>query len=255
MTAVASYPRTMAELLALTEAQPDDAFFQEHSRKRELDYIEKSYTRWMEILELVRERLPNTRELSCLDIGTSPFTFLLPGHFKKVSGLDLTAAFRPRCEAVGVTLYEGGVTVDKAVAQVEPVDCILFLEVIEHLHVNPVKVLGRLRSALRKGGLLVVSTPNMMCFANRIRMLLNRKLSGLDYPPFTNDDEAHGFGHDRIYMPAELREYMQACGFQDVEIAYQLHYGEAPGRRLIPQLVKRVIPSTRDGMVGFGVNP
>lgn len=255
MKAFADYPHTKAELLAHTRAQPDDAFFLEHSRPLEAAYIEHSYTRWMEILKLVRERLPNARELSCLDIGTSPFTLLLGGYFGKVSTLDLSGAFRARCEAAGITLYEGGVTSDEAVAQVNPVDCVFFLEVLEHLHANPVEVLGRLRSVLRKGGLLMLSTPNLMCLANRILMLLNRKLQGFTYPPFSIADSAHGFAHDRIYMPAELCEYLEICGFRNVDIRYQIHCGDSPRRRLAPRLIKRVVPSMRDGIVIFGSNP
>jgi 2-polyprenyl-3-methyl-5-hydroxy-6-metoxy-1,4-benzoquinol methylase len=252
MKAFTDHRQARAELRALTRAQPEDAFFLEHSRALELAYIEHSHTRWLEILQLVRKRLPNSRELSCLDIGTSPFTFLLRSYFKSVSTLDLSGAFRARCAAAGIVLYQGGVTSEESVAQVNPVDCVFCLEVLEHLHANPVEVLGRLRSVLAKGGLLALTTPNLMCFANRIRMLLNGKLQGFTYPPFRVPDSAHGFGHDRIYMPAELREYMESAGFRNVDIRYQIHCGDSSRRRLVPRLIKRAVPSMRDGIAIFG---
>jgi SAM-dependent methyltransferase len=252
----------MADLLALTEALPDSAFFLEHSRTRELAYIVRSYGRWLDTLRLVRKRLANPGELSCLDVGTSPFTFMLKDHFGKTSTLDLSGAYRARCETAGIRFYEGGVASDQAVAQVEKVDCVFFLETLEHLHANPVKVLARLRSVLRAGGLLVLSTPNMMCLANRGLMLLNRKLRHFTYPPFNQDDRDHGFAHDRIYMPSELREYFEASGFRELETLYQLYSdGVSEHQGLLRRawasailLLKHAVPSFRDGVVLLGRN-
>ncbi len=256
-----SAPKTKADLLALTARQPEGAFFQEHSRVREVAYINRSFRRWTEILATARARLPNLEKRSCLDVGVSPFTFLLGSHFATVRGLDLSGAFRPRCEAAGITLHEGGVTSDQAVAGIEKVDCIFFLEVLEHLHANPVEVLKRLRSVLREGGILVLSTPNMVCFGHRVAMLANRKLRHFTYPAFAVADEAHGFGHDRIYMPAELREYFQAAGFRRSETLYHYHIDDTAqanrslGQRtasMLPALVKRLWPSMRDSLVMVG---
>src|SRR6266446_5576985 len=102
-------PQTKAELLALTKNLPDDAFFLEHSRTRELAYIERSYPRWMEIIGIAQARLQTPERLSCLDIGTSPLTFLLRNYFGKVSALDLSDALRKRCETAGIALHAGGV--------------------------------------------------------------------------------------------------------------------------------------------------
>jgi SAM-dependent methyltransferase len=255
------YPSTKSELLACTSSLPDDAFFQEHSRTRELTYIGRSYGRWMEIINLVRRHLPNIQERSCLDVGCSPFTFLLRGYFKKVSALDLTDAFQQRCRAASIRLYGGGLASSQAVAQVEKVDCVFCLEVLEHLHANPVDVISRLHSVLLDGGLLVLSTPNLMCFANRINMVLNKKLRHFTYPPFSEDDAAHGFAHDRIYSPAELQDYFRSSGFREVRTSYLYHFddlrhvGLPCWRRLlsvIPQVVKAVVPPLRDGTIMLG---
>jgi 2-polyprenyl-3-methyl-5-hydroxy-6-metoxy-1,4-benzoquinol methylase len=253
--------KTKAELLKLTEELPEDGFFLEHSRQRELTYIERSYSRWLEILALVQERLPNLPTRSCLDVGVSPLTFLLAGHFRKVTGLDLTGALRSRCEQAGISHREGGVTSDSSLLGMDKVDCVFCLEVLEHLHANPVKALSRLHAVLQPGGLLVLSTPNMMCLANRVLMLLNGRLHHFTYPPFSLEDPAHGFAHDRIYMPTELRSYFEAAGFHRVETRYQLHVddkaqeGRPPLSRLVspvPALIKRTIPSLRDGIIMLG---
>lgn len=254
--------KSLGELVAHTRGLPEGSFFLEHAREKEIQYIERSYLRWRDILKILEARVPNSRDLTCLDVGCSPFTFWLKDYFREVSALDLSAAFRGRCEAMGITLHAGGVTSDEVFAGMPKVDCVICLEVLEHLHANPVKVLERLRSALRRGGPLILSTPNMMCFANRGLMLLNRKLRHFAYPPFSFDDGVHGYGHDRVYMPAELKEYFAAAGFERVETLYQPHvFGVAHHsgrmRRLWAWMViylKRAVPSFRDGLVMVGWN-
>jgi 2-polyprenyl-3-methyl-5-hydroxy-6-metoxy-1,4-benzoquinol methylase len=216
----------------------------------------------MEIMGIIRARLSEPDKLSCLDIGASPFTLLLRGYFGKVTALDLSFALQKRFEDAGIELHGGGVEALGEGAHLGPTDCVTCLEVIEHLHTDPVVLLQRIRAALRPGGLLVLSTPNLMCLANRVLMLGNRKLHHFTYPPFSLNDQAHGYGHDRIYMPAELSDYFQAAGFEAVETLYQLHFSNAeatqPSKSLSRKLVailKRGFPSLRDGIIVLGRNP
>jgi hypothetical protein len=190
----------------------------------------------------------------------TPFTLALPEYFGSVHALDLTNAFATRCSRRRVNLISGDITQENATTNVPLVDCIFFLEVIEHLHVNPVDLLGRLRSRLTEGGVLMVSTCNMMCLGNRVRMLCNRKLRHFDYPPFQKPQfEAHGFGHDRIYSPTELREYLENAGFRSIDTLYPLagdahllaRGGYSPGL-MASYALKRVFPSFRDTMLLVG---
>ena len=257
-------PRTKVELVSLAANLPDESFFLEHSRAREIGYIERSFSRWMENIEVARARLSGMEKLSCLDIGVSPFTFLLKGFFGQVHALDLTDAFRTRCESAGIQLHSGGVTSLAELQRLEKVDCVFFLEVLEHLHMNPVEVLRGVRSVLRPGGLLILSTPNMMCFANRVLMLCNRKLHHFTYPPFSLSDQAHGFGHDRVYMPAEMADYFAASGFHRIETLYQLNFDDMAHendswwerlKAVVPYIMKRVFPSTCNGIIMAARNP
>ncbi len=256
-------PANKQALLALTRGLPDGAFFAERSREKELEYIERSFGRWTEVIGVARARLDSPERMSCLDIGASPFTFLLQGVFGRVATLDLTDGLRERCEAAGIVHVDGGVDSPAAISRLEKVDCVFFLEVLEHLHADPVEVLRGIRSVLRPGGLLLLSTPNMMCLANRVLMLTNRKLHHFDYPPFSRYDRNHGNRHDRIYMPAELVEYFGFSGFQEVEVLYQIkteeiHKPRNRVRRGITaglSLLKRAVPSLGDGILVVGRNP
>lgn len=104
-------------------------------------------------------------------------------------------------------------------------DCIYCLEVLEHVHVNPVTILKELRRKLSGGGLLILSTPNMACLGNRIRLAFNKKLLHYTYPPYSdNPCPIHGHRHDRVFMPPELIEYASQVGFSRSRLKYHLRY-------------------------------
>jgi SAM-dependent methyltransferase len=248
---------SMALERATSDARPND-YFLEESKERELAYTKQAFPRWKDTLALAQQHLGDTRQKSVLDVGVSQFTLALPDFFQSVYGLDLTDAFGQRCARRGVKLIHGGVHQDAVVESIPRVDCIFFLEAIEHLHSNPIEVLARLRGRLLENGILLVSTCNMMCLGNRVRMLFNRKLRHFDYPPFqTPPFAAHGFGHDRIYSPQELREYLLAAGCSRVECVYPMAGDERLARRSSPALLlsyalKRIVPSLRDTMLFIG---
>ena len=205
-----------------TENAESEASCLEGSALRERNYSKSSVDRWLEIVRLIL-KLPNRR--TCLDIGTSAFTFVLPRLFEETHTLDYTDTMAARCAKAGVRFYHGGISASegKVTAPVpgDMFDCILFLEVIEHFHLNPVDVLKLLQTKLKPGGTLILSTPNMMSLGNRIKMVLNRKLNHFHYPPFAeNEHPQHGHRHDRVFMPAELREYFDTTNWSGYNFGY-----------------------------------
>jgi hypothetical protein len=199
----------------LTDAEPDGAAFLEADREREKAYSQRSVQRWLEVIKILENKGATSK---CLDIGTSPLTFALKNWCSQVDTLDFTNHFASRCQKADINLYLPG---EEWLGNLpnNHYDSIIFLEVIEHLHMNPENVLTSLQKKLRPGGYLILSTPNLMCFGNRIKMLTNGKLSHLHYPPYTPVG-LHGRGHDRIYTPVEMKEYFQNIGWEKIEMGY-----------------------------------
>lgn len=241
-------------LYRITNDAPDEIGFLENSRERELSYSKRSAIRWYEIIKFIESVGPISR---CLDIGTSPLTFALKHYYSEVDTLDFSDHFASRCRSAGITLYLPGREWLDNIPD-ETYDCILFLEVIEHLHMNPEAVLKLLQAKLRRSGWLIMSTPNLMCLGNRIRMLFNRKkLLHFHYPPFI-PLSLHGHGHDRVYTPPEMKDYLEnthwstyKLGYHGVAVADSI--GSLPFLKKmmhIPALpIKYLLPSTRQLML------
>lgn len=204
---------------------PEDEHFLELSKKREMEYAAKSIERWWGMLKIFNKLGKSFSASTVLDIGTSPFTFFLKELFGEVSTLDLTDFLGERCNRSKITFYDGGIPDGMDKIRDNSFDCIFCLEVIEHLHCNPVEVLKELYKKLRTEGVLILSTPNLSCLANRIRLAFNKKLCHFTYPPYSkNEHPIHGHRHDRIYMPVELYEYAVEAGFHNPTLKYHLRY-------------------------------
>jgi 2-polyprenyl-3-methyl-5-hydroxy-6-metoxy-1,4-benzoquinol methylase len=84
-------------------------------------------------------------------------------------------------------------------------------EIIEHL-VDTRRFLEELHRVLRPGGLLVVTTPNLASFENRIRLLFGVYPAWLEY-------ELSSQGHVRAYTRRTLRTHLRGTGFDVEQIA------------------------------------
>jgi SAM-dependent methyltransferase len=83
----------------------------------------------------------------------------------------------------------------------ETFDCVICAEVIEHLDPRTVDhVLSEIFRVLHVGGVLLLTTPNLASFQNRVRLLLGRKV-------------IISYDHVREYVTEELLEPLKKIGF------------------------------------------
>lgn len=93
-------------------------------------------------------------------------------------------------------------------------------DMIEHLHGSPKRMLAESHRVLRRGGRIVVTTPNLAALHNRVSLLLGGSVHNSIQnwyhdphwlrPPFT--------GHVREYTGGELRYMLREAGFEDVRL-------------------------------------
>jgi 2-polyprenyl-3-methyl-5-hydroxy-6-metoxy-1,4-benzoquinol methylase len=103
-------------------------------------------------------------------------------------------------------------------------------EVLEHLPIEKVLfVIGELYRVLCREGWLIVSSPNQVSLACRIRMLLGKRVFDLPIPL----DRAGGtFGHIHLYTAEEFAALAKMLGLQVCDVRYAtLHWQHvtAPG--------------------------
>jgi len=83
-------------------------------------------------------------------------------------------------------------------------DAVVAAEVIEHV-VDTDRLLAEMARVLRPGGALVITTPNLASFENRLRLVFGR------YPMWMDIGVA-GTGHLRYYTPRMLRHQLARHG-------------------------------------------
>lgn len=184
----------------------------------EQHYFCSQLNRYFHALEFIITELDGDARV--LDIGN------YPGHLQKclldlgfdVDGLDIVperipdtlAECRNRTAGADIECESFAATIGKGYSAV------LLLEVIEHLHVNPLNLLGELNAILPDGGRLIVSTPNLLSLRNRINFLLGRQTFEHPLSVYEKLDRHGSRGHQRLYSRRELVDLLNVFGF-DVE--------------------------------------
>jgi SAM-dependent methyltransferase len=196
-------------------------------------YVGEAFWRFLRTWDLVRDR-----QGAALELGANPyFTTVLLQRF---TGLDVTMA-NYFGGASNDTVTQGLRFTDATHQVVEQemvshlfnieqdafpfhddqFDTVLFCEIIEHLLMDPVRVLGEIRRVLRPDGCLVITTPNVDRIENVVSVVAGRNI----YDPYS------GFGpygrHNREYTKAELVRLLEFAGFE-IDVAFTANSNPPP---------------------------
>lgn len=189
-----------------------------------------SLVRFSKIITALKEACPDFKTV--VDVGPYPGTMikLLRHYFQQdfnywAVGLALSPAYCREMEKLGGKCFETELDpdfVDAAETHEWPIrdaDCVLLLDVIEHL-VNPVACLDAINRALRPGGTLILTTDNITSFANTYQML--RAGQSPNIHPLRSSLFYRGEWrpHFREFSAAELSFYLENAGFSVVRHSY-----------------------------------
>ena len=181
------------------------------------NYATDDFRRFIYTLGLV----PETPGLKILELGANPYFTTTLLHKFRAAELHLANYFGDDApEGIQkVTVHETGevlsfpykqfnIETDSFPYPDESFDVVLFCEIIEHLLSDPVHPLLEIRRVLRPGGMVVVTTPNVVRLEN-----VNKIFSGQNiYDPYS------GYGpygrHNREYTQQDLFGLLTANGFQ-----------------------------------------
>ena len=172
--------------------------YEKYSRQ---DYLSPvTIKRYDELLAMF-EKYRKTNRM--LDAGCGIGYFLQYAAKKgwEVYGTEFTDAAIESCEAKGIIMKKGQLSVDWY--EEGFFDIITSFEVLEHIN-NPVPEVNNFQKLLRKGGVLYFTTPNFNCFE---RFWLRSKYSVICYPE-----------HLCYYTPRTVNFLMRKMGLHKVSL-------------------------------------
>jgi len=159
-------------------------------------------------LKLVTEMILEESPGQLLDIGCGAGAFssrfLSAGY--TVHGLDLTEGQVQRARERGVQAVQHELGSGPFPHADASFDVAFAGEVIEHL-VDTSFFLSEIHRVLKPGGCVILTTPNLASFENRLRLLFGR------YPIWLEYQLEGGEGHVRAYTPRVLKRQLQKRGF------------------------------------------
>lgn len=186
-----------------------------------------------EIFELTSGALPPVDRLLDVGCGSGRVIALARTRCRAVHGCDVAlAAARAGCAHGGhgicADLNEGLPYRD------DSFDAVTCLEVIEHV-LDPARLLAEARRVLRRGGTLLLSTPNIRYVRHVARLVVWGQ-----FPHTSQDDFVWGGGHLHYFTRGDLGRLLGAAGFTRVEfVVNPAQFGRSWKRRWLARFVGR----------------
>jgi SAM-dependent methyltransferase len=216
--------RPLPSLDAIRELLGPLDFFERYvNGQREGDeYLRHHAVRFRETLAFLPEDLPTAPRI--LELGAVPYymTVLLGTSLSaRVDPLSFYEVEHAQAPFHVVTNRRTGaswtfpfvpVNVEREIFPVDSgaFDLVVCCEILEHLLINPSHMLAEAHRALKPGGFLLISTPNVARAENLRAMIEGRNIY----------DRYHGNGaygrHNREFTRAEVESLVRACGFDVV---------------------------------------
>lgn len=189
-------------------------------------YFYDQKNRYIYTLKLIEKYFTSGK---VLDIGSVPCQFLriLSKLGYDVIGLDVTP---DRVEKFNkkhsLNVLKCNIDFEKIPVESNTFDLVLFLEVIEHLRINPITTLREIKRVLKPNGIMILSTPNLYALHTITRFITGRGLFDA-YKEFDKLEKYGHMGHSRLYHRKELKEFLTKTGFEVLESRY-VFYGYSP---------------------------
>ncbi len=114
---------------------------------------------------------------------------------------------------------------------------VLCCELLEHLRLDPMRMMGEIYRVLRDGGILVLTTPNIVSLRALNAIVEGNQPAFYNRYPDPHGDFAEDAKHEREYTPVEISKLLEAAGFI-VEHIETDSYGSRPSPT---ELAERVL--------------
>jgi len=222
------------------------------------------FGRRLEVLKLVEEHCKQGSTI--LDLGAQPF--ITSCALRKMGYNVITFDVDPEpymriAKACNVDVVKCDLERDEL--GVDNADCAVFIEVLEHLHYYYAPlVLSKINKALKPGGALILTTPNMASLFRRLRLLLGIQpiyhyhvreytmkevVSLLREAGFEVIKAYYSAVNDLTLIDADPEEYLRISGFKDLVRIALKKLTKLNILRLLAYLIVKIRPSLRQLIV------
>jgi SAM-dependent methyltransferase len=199
----------------------------------EAGYLRKHMVRYRDFCEIIAANCPADGRL--LSIGCEPghVEILLKKFygFRQVAGLSYRASpeFKRRMAEFDIPMLECDVENQPIPDADGSFRSVVFLEALEHMFNGVPYALSEMQRVLAPGGVIVLSTPNLAQFRNRIKLLQGKSVNWpLDGAKRFFAKPVH-MRHNREYTAKEVCFLLREAGFE----VKGVQYGEYSPTRLM----------------------
>ena len=180
-----------------------------------------------------------------LDMGCYPpnFTILLKILGYPVQGID----FNPdRCkhlaERFDLDIIQWDIERSPLPFNDEAFEFVIFSEVLEHLHWDPLFALSEINRIMPIGGTLLLTTPNIYAIQRVARFLSGRSFNDPIFE-FEKLRSTGHMGHIREYAPIEIRRFLVMINFRLIKRYFRHYYFPKSVKGLCARILFSVLPS------------
>ena len=195
-------------------------FYEKNDVIHEVVEAERSELCYKLIVDLISRDKIIREKMRILDVGCGDGSLIK--KFKEnceVFGVDISWKAVKKTMEAGVDAYMLDVSSEKLPFEDQYFDIVYMGDVIEHL-TNPDFAINEVKRVLKSGGFLVLTTPNLACWYNRLVLLLGIQ------PIFSEVSTLRIFGrpgtctvgHLRLFTLKALKEFLNYYGFQLMSI-------------------------------------
>jgi len=175
------------------------------------------------ILNLITERVDKQRSGRILDIGCGDGSFST--RFKeycKVFGIDISQNAVDLAKKAGISAYKADISCQELPFDNEYFDIVYMGDVIEHL-LDPDFAVCEVARVLRSNGVLVLSTPNLASWLNRLLLVVGLQPLSSEVSTMKNfgrygKQDITPVGHLRLFTYRALKEFLVYYQFSVLKV-------------------------------------